>query len=48
VQSRTCTHLNEHVRALDFHDRIPKTIAPIEKRLRKDMDRALGADWCAR
>ncbi len=39
---------DEHVRALDFYDRIPETIAPIEKRLREEMDRALGADWCAR
>ncbi len=24
------------------------TIAPIEKRLRAEMERVLGADWCAR
>jgi len=39
---------DEHIRALDFYDRIPQTIAPIEKRLRAEMNRALGADWCAR
>ena len=39
---------DEHVRALEFYDRIPETITPIEKRLREEMDRALGADWCAR
>jgi predicted aldo/keto reductase-like oxidoreductase len=39
---------DEHIRALEFYDRIPETIAPIEKRLRAEMDRTLGADWCAR
>ena len=39
---------NEHVQALRFYERIPETIAPIEKRLRAEMDRMLGADWCAR
>jgi predicted aldo/keto reductase-like oxidoreductase len=42
------TDFDEHVRALRFYDRIPETIAPIEKRLRAEMDRMLGADWCAR
>jgi uncharacterized protein len=42
------TDFDEHVRALDFYDKIAKTIAPIEKRLRAEMERALGADWCAR
>jgi uncharacterized protein len=37
---------DEHVRALEFYDRIAETIAPIEQRLRKEMARALGADWC--
>ncbi len=39
---------DEHVRALDYYDRIPETIAPVEKRLRAEMERVLGADWCAR
>jgi hypothetical protein len=39
---------DEHVRALDFHDRIRETTAPIEQRLRAEMKRVLGADWCAR
>jgi len=42
------TDFDEHIRALDFYDRIPETIAPIEKRLRDEMERVLGADWCAR
>jgi len=39
---------DEHVRALRFYDRIPETIAPVEQRLRAEMERVLGADWCAR
>jgi hypothetical protein len=39
---------DEHVRALDFYDRIPETMGPIEQRLRAEMERVLGADWCAR
>jgi len=38
----------EHVRALEHYDRISETMAPIEKRVREEMARALGADWCAR
>jgi predicted aldo/keto reductase-like oxidoreductase len=38
---------DEHVRALDYYDRIPEIIAPIEQRLRAEMERVLGADWCA-
>ncbi len=37
---------DEHVAALDVYDRINETIAPIEKRLRAEMDRTLGSDWC--
>jgi uncharacterized protein len=39
---------DEHIKALEHYDNIPATIAPIEKRLRAEMDRVLGADWCAR
>jgi predicted aldo/keto reductase-like oxidoreductase len=39
---------DEHVAALEFYDKIPETIAPIEKRLRAEMERMLGADWCGR
>ena len=35
---------DEHVRGLEYYDRIPETIAPIEKRLRVEMERTLGAD----
>jgi predicted aldo/keto reductase-like oxidoreductase len=38
----------EHVRALDAYDRIPETIGSIEARLRTELERALGADWCRR
>lgn len=39
---------DEHVAALKFYDKIPATIAPIEKRWRAEMETVLGADWCAR
>lgn len=39
---------DEHVAALEFYDKIPETIAPIEKRWRAEMERVLSADWCAR
>lgn len=39
---------DEHIRALEHYDRIAETIAPIEQRLRLEMERVLGADWCAR
>jgi hypothetical protein len=38
---------DEHVAALEFYDDIPRTIAPVEKRLRAEMENLLGADWCA-
>ncbi|MEA3188899.1 MAG: uncharacterized protein QOD99_2729 [Chthoniobacter sp.] len=37
---------DEHVRALEFYDRAGEEIAPIERRLRAEMDKALGSDWC--
>ena len=36
-----------HIDALKFYDSIPQTIAPIEMKLRSEMDRILGADWTA-
>jgi hypothetical protein len=39
-------HFEEHVRALEFYDRIGEIIAPIELRLREAMKRRLGAEWC--
>lgn len=39
---------DEHVTALEYYDRIPETIAPIEQRLRAEMTRVLGADWIQR
>src|SRR6266571_4461452 len=39
---------DEHARALEYYERIPDTIAPIEQRLREEMNRVLGEDWCAR
>jgi uncharacterized protein len=42
------TDFDEHVAALNFYRKIPETIAPIEKRLRVEMEKSLGADWCGR
>ena len=42
------TDFDEHVAALEHYDRAAAVIAPIEHRLRAEMDRTLGADWCAR
>jgi hypothetical protein len=39
---------DEHVRALDYYERIQETIGPMEQRLRAEMRRVLGADWCER
>jgi predicted aldo/keto reductase-like oxidoreductase len=39
---------DEHVRALKNYDRAAELTAPIEKRLRQEMVRMLGADWCER
>lgn len=36
---------DEHIKALDYYDTMGKTSAPIEKRLRAEMDRVLGTDW---
>jgi len=37
---------DEHVRALQHYDNISETISPIESRLRAEMERVLGRDWC--
>jgi predicted aldo/keto reductase-like oxidoreductase len=39
---------DEHVTALEFYDRIPEMIAPIEQRLRAEIERVVGADWQTR
>jgi len=39
---------DEHVRALEHYGRISEIISPIERRLRQEMQRALGAEWCER
>lgn len=41
------TDFDEHVAALEHYDRAAEVIAPIEKRLRAEMEQVLGADWCA-
>ncbi len=37
---------NEHMLALDLYDRAAEVIAPVEQRLRIEMNAVLGRDWC--
>jgi predicted aldo/keto reductase-like oxidoreductase len=37
---------DEHVRAVGHYDQIAETIAPIERRLRAEMENVLERDWC--
>jgi len=39
---------DEHVAALRWYDQTAEVVRPIEGRLRAEMDRTLGADWCRR
>src|SRR4051812_2458216 len=39
---------DEHIAALKYYDRIYEIIMPIEQRLREEMSRVLGQDWCDR
>jgi predicted aldo/keto reductase-like oxidoreductase len=42
------TDFDEHLGALEHYDRVAATIGPIEQRLRAELHRAHGAEWCAR
>jgi uncharacterized protein len=37
---------DEHLKALEHYDSMEDVVAPIEGRLRSEMERVLGADWC--
>ncbi|MEO7300452.1 MAG: aldo/keto reductase [Verrucomicrobiota bacterium] len=37
---------DEHIASLIFYDNAAQTIAPIERRIRQEMENLLGADWC--
>jgi len=37
---------DEHIRALEHYDDAARVVAPIERRLRAEMEARLGADWC--
>jgi uncharacterized protein len=39
---------DEHIAALQYYDQIPATSGPIEERLREEMRRTLGREWCER
>jgi hypothetical protein len=42
------TDFDEHIAALRHYNQAAAVIAPVEARLRAEMDRVLGAEWCAR
>jgi predicted aldo/keto reductase-like oxidoreductase len=37
---------DEHIAALQYYDRAGEVMAPIEQKLRAEMERVLGRDWC--
>ncbi len=39
---------DEHLAGLAHYETAAETIAPIDRRLREEMDRVLGVDWCRR
>jgi predicted aldo/keto reductase-like oxidoreductase len=39
---------DEHIKALEYYENIAAVVAPIEQRLRAEMERSLGSDWCRR
>ena len=39
---------DDHIAALQDYERAAESVMPIEKRLRGEMERTLGADWCSR
>ena len=39
---------DEHIAMLKHYDRAAEMAAPVEKKLRAEMERTLGADWCTR
>lgn len=45
---RQPSDFDEHVAALQYYERMDEVVGPVERRLRAEMERALGADWCAR
>jgi predicted aldo/keto reductase-like oxidoreductase len=53
VQTLSCgvarpSDFDEHIQALNYYERIHETIGPVEQRLREEMRRVLGEEWCAR
>jgi uncharacterized protein len=42
------TDFDAHIAALEHYDQAAEIVAPIEQRLRAELARALGADWCER
>jgi len=42
------TDFDEHIQALEHYENAAAVVAPIEARLREEMRRILGGDWCER
>jgi predicted aldo/keto reductase-like oxidoreductase len=42
------TDFDEHVAALAHYDDAAAVMAPVERRLRAELEKVHGADWCAR
>lgn len=40
--------LDEHLQALEFYDRAAETAGPIAQKLREEMERVHGVEWCRR
>ncbi|MEI6715188.1 MAG: aldo/keto reductase [Verrucomicrobiota bacterium] len=38
---------DEHVKALEFYEHAAEVVAPVAARLNDELERQLGADWCA-
>ncbi|MDB6041288.1 MAG: putative oxidoreductase of the aldo/keto reductase family [Verrucomicrobiales bacterium] len=37
---------DEHIKALEYYDRIDQVLPKVEMRLRAEMEKSLGSDWC--
>jgi predicted aldo/keto reductase-like oxidoreductase len=37
---------DEHIKALEYYDRIDQVLPKVEVRLRAEMEKSLGSDWC--
>ena len=47
IGAARASDFDEHLKALEQYEQMDSSIPPIEQRLRAEMARVLGADWCA-